>query len=181
MIIILRGVPGSGKSRIVDFLKYGKTVESASTEPRSSPAFLYAAQLRNFILKLEHKMEIVSADDYFMKDGKYLFDKKYLSTAHQACLRNFARLVQEPQSVIKNIIIVDNTNCTTLETTTYVNLGSAFGHEVQILTLLVDPLVAWKRNQHDVPFATIVRQTYNLQSSIAEWPSWLPQQQIFPE
>lgn len=56
LMIIMRGVPGAGKSTITEHLKRKLNTDC-----------------------------VCSADQYFMKDGDYQFDKKLIKDAHQYC------------------------------------------------------------------------------------------------
>lgn len=53
----------------------------------------------------EYDAVICSADDYWIKNGQYVFDVKELSTAHRICMEKFKRAVADGKNVI-----VDNTN-----------------------------------------------------------------------
>ncbi len=174
MVIILRGTSGSGKSHLAEIIQRGG---SETTLNRGTPSSSYCVELYMAAFRAKKPVNVVSSDYFHMVNGEYKFDKKNLTTAHQACLREFVKLVPDNQS----IIVVDNTNCSIAETVVYTSLASAFAHEIQIVTLLTDPMVAWRRNKHEVPFSTIAKQAYELQASIGNWPSWMPQQQIFPE
>lgn len=68
--IILRGVPGCGKSTVADYL----------------------AQL--------NKATVCVADDYFMENGNYNFDINKLHLAHQWCQDKFLNCLQNGQNVI---------------------------------------------------------------------------------
>jgi predicted kinase len=57
-LIIFRGIPGSGKSTVAEFI----------SEATNSNAF--------------------AADDYFNKDGEYKFDSRLLHAAHLECQKN---------------------------------------------------------------------------------------------
>jgi predicted ABC-type ATPase len=75
-IYILRGVPGSGKSRFAANYRYGE----------------------------EKKGWICSADQYFSKSGTYKFDPSKLPEAHQSCLRNFIDSISSscPMIIVDN-------------------------------------------------------------------------------
>lgn len=180
MVIILRGISGSGKSRLATLLSSEDFHIShgavAKVVPEPTMATEYTKSLWGSFRSREHKLRKISADDYFMINGEYKFDPKYLGAAHTACLREFHQHISDPKAAI----IVDNTNCTLAEFVPYAALANAFNHELHIITLLTEPIVAWKRGKHGVPFSNVVKQAYNLQDSIANWPSWFPQQ-IFPE
>lgn len=51
-------------------------------------------------------MAIISADDYFMKDGKYNFDPRLLSKAHNYCFKTFVdNIFMNPYGVSEVIIM----------------------------------------------------------------------------
>src|ERR1700735_2498992 len=51
---------------------------------------------------------IVSADDFFMQNDKFIFDRKRLGQAHGTCFRNY---IEALRSSVSNVV-VDNTNTT---------------------------------------------------------------------
>ena len=135
-LIILRGIPGSGKS--------------------------------TFAKKELPKADLIaSADDGMMVDGVYKFDPAKLPAAHGACLRSVVEALQEgaAQRVLAKtaategiilpaaepVIVVDNTSTSIAEVAPYVAVGQAYGAEVVIMTLRIDPAIAGPRNTHGVP------------------------------
>jgi len=121
-VIILQGVPGSGKSH-------------------------YANE---FVARTQAKSVVCSADDYFYQLGggtKYAFDARQLGAAHGACFRKFIAAVQAEVEVV----VVDNTNTTATEIAPYVLGGEAHGYTVEIIRVVCDPAVAAARNTHGVP------------------------------
>lgn len=95
---------------------------------------------------------VCSADAYFTDEfGNYDFIPAELSEAHASCLRQFTDYVRfgAPE------IVVDNTNTTVAEIAPYAALALAYGYELEIVTLLVDPSVAGARNIHGVPMAAV--------------------------
>lgn len=176
MIAIFRGTSGSGKTRLAGLLK-SLDFKFGPYDPVSTPAVDYVKSLWGKVMASEHKgVGIVSADDYFMVDGEYKFDPKFLGTAHAACLRHFTEVVQDQRAVV----VVDNTNCSIPEMVPYAALANAYAHELHIITLVSDPFVSWKRNKHNVPFNNIIKQDLTLRQSILDMPPWFPQQ-LFPE
>jgi len=125
-VIILQGVPGSGKSFFAN----------------------------EFVSRARGKSVVCSADDYFYKlgGGKYAFDVSKLGEAHGACFRKFIAAVQEGVEVV----IVDNTNTTTTEIAPYVLGGEAHGYTVEVIRVVCDPVVAAARNTHGVPEKAIL-------------------------
>ncbi len=73
-VVILRGVPGSGKSFLA----------TNSIEYRNDPS----------------QLAVCSADEYFIKDGVYKFVPELIPDAHEYCLQKFLRLVSNSKFVI---------------------------------------------------------------------------------
>jgi predicted kinase len=124
-LIICRGSPGSGKST------YARRVK--------------AKMLGVFGLSCT----VASADDYFVKNGIYTFDRTKLSKAHEYCRD------QVHKAMIHNseYILLDNTNISRPEFKPYIELAKEFGYQtiekVFGLDATVDELV--KRGTHNVP------------------------------
>jgi predicted kinase len=80
--------------------------------------------------KLVKKLGAVklSADDYFMVDGKYVFSPISIGEAHAQCLRKFVGAL----IACEEDIIVDNTNLKPIDMAPYVRLAEAFGYDVEI-------------------------------------------------
>lgn len=123
-LILMRGLPGSGKS----FLAKQIAADNGQSEDC-----------------------IASADDYFMKDGKYQWDPDKLRDAHGSCKRKVRRLMKEAAP----LVIVDNTNTKRREMKAYVYMAIEFGYDVEFAT--PDTSWAWdvdqccERNTHGVP------------------------------
>jgi hypothetical protein len=161
MVIILRGCSGSGKST-------------------HAAAELESAKEGRTVVR-------VSADDFFTdSNGVYNFDVTKLGEAHAACLREFVANVHvrfvDDEAVDDTsrlgspvTIVVDNTNTTGTEVAPYAALATAYGHELKILTIVVDPEVAHARNLHGVPLKTVKDQYKRLQNSIGKFPPWWPE------
>jgi NEDD4-binding protein 2 len=99
----------------------------------------------------------ISADDFFLQEGKWAFDATKLAEAHAECFREFLRHLTNDEE----IIVVDNTNTEVWEISPYVLAARAFGIEAEIITLFV----AWNRidvcatrNVHNVPARIIEMQ-----------------------
>jgi predicted kinase len=100
----------------------------------------------------------VSADHFFMQNGKYLFDPSKLGEAHADCFARFIKFCQDPNG---SMIVVDNTSCSSEEIAPYVLGAQAFGWEPEIITLFCNAdqvLACAKRNQHNVPHGIIEGQ-----------------------
>lgn len=148
MVIILRGCSGSGKSTHAQAEMHGRDNVSQ-----------------------------VSADDAFVQEnGEYKFDVAKLGAAHASCLRGFVdKLVRTNSNPDEFTVVVDNTNTTGTEVAPYAALALAYGHELKIITIVVDPEVAHARNLHDVPLKTVKDQYKRLQNSIGKFPPWWPE------
>ena len=111
------------------------------------------------IIRRDHAYAVVvSADHYFERDGEYRFEPSRLPDAHALCMRRFVNALILGTSEI----VVDNTNCTTVEIAPYAAVALAYGYEVQIVTVECEPHVAHARNIHGVPLATVLAMSERL-------------------
>ena len=134
LVVILRGLPGSGKS--------------------------WLAHNCEETLKAPSSVAICSADDHFLdhKSGEYHFDLDALPQAHQSCLMQFIQALQSG----KQLVIVDNTNAQLWEYQIYRYLAQLVGLkscvlEIQCLDERMAELFA-SRNQHKVPTETALKR-----------------------
>jgi len=123
-VILMRAIPGSGKSTMAKQL-----ISKAQQEGKSGI--------------------ICSADDYFYELGKgsYAFDRTKIAEAHKYCFKKFMDAVN--QGI--DLIIVDNTNLSAWEMSPYKQLGETMGYKVGINEVVADQGEAFKRQQHGVP------------------------------
>jgi len=92
--------------------------------------------------------KIHSTDDYFMKDGKYVFDPGNLRRNHQLNFQAF----KADLALGVSPVIVDNTNTQKWEYQNYVDAAEAAGYEVEVVSVPhIDPKLAAQRNTHGVP------------------------------
>lgn len=161
-IIILRGVPGSGKSHFTkDFDEETTTVVSAD--------FLF--QNRADMLGVTYTEAFNPAD---------------LPKAHAQCLRRFTeeviRLDDAPlsgedfEADQKKVVVVDNTNITAVEMAPYVALAQAYGCSVEIHRFDIDTLTASYRNTHGVSGAVVGRMNSSLRAE--KLPPWWPEEVV---
>ncbi|KAI9031217.1 hypothetical protein DFJ74DRAFT_426356 [Hyaloraphidium curvatum] len=132
-MFIMRGAPGSGKSFLAKQILGLRTAGATS------------------------RGVILSTDDYFDQDGRYVFDRTLLGAAHEW---NRQRCESECEREL-GTVIVDNTNVCRWEARPYVELALRYGYEVQVL----EPSTPWwiarsvpdliARNTHGVPEESI--------------------------
>lgn len=132
-VIILCGLPGSGKSSYID---------------REHPNKVNV---------------ICEADQYFMQGDKYVFDKSKIGLAHEFCFASFMKGVSrcwtqanifEKIQDIDNLVIA-NTNTQLHEISPYVTVAKYYGHPFEVVKLECSVETSLKRNIHNVPEATI--------------------------
>ena len=98
---------------------------------------------------------IVSADDFFMHEGEYHYDRNYIGAAHERCRMDFIKALSEGEPTI----VVDNTNTTHREYEAYIQMAEDAGYEV-IIDVVDSGLSAEElaqRNTHGVPVEGIQR------------------------
>jgi len=137
-IVILRGLPGAGKTRYIDDL-----VEKGE------------------------QIVVCSADHFFERRvggrSEYLFDPKLLPEAHSVCFSAFldALLAGYP------LIVVDNTNIRRWEYTNYDRAARLAGYEVEIVEVRVDTFddvrVCASRGTHGVPKDIIAKMAVDFE------------------
>jgi len=156
--IIMRGVPGSGKSSAARWIAnptkqlvcwidecvtyFGSPVEYGSEEYLSGKTFL-----KDGIYYLIHSA-IHSTDEYFMVNGEYKFNQSKIGRNHS---KNYKAFRQSIDHEIP-LVIVDNTNTTRREWAKYENYAKPEGYWVSY-HVMPHPTIseAKERNQHDVP------------------------------
>ena len=131
-VIIMRGVPGSGKSHLVNGCK----------EMLADPS----------------SVAVCSADDYFSEAaGGYKFATHLLPKAHAHCLGKFVRALSER----KKVVVVDNTNSKLWEYRVYVFVCEVLGLKCHVLEIPCEypSLTAMfcSRNVHGVDAAVVSR------------------------
>ena len=102
-VVILRGLPGSGKSFLCHYC----------SEQLDDPS----------------KVAICGADEYFMEGDSYKFKPDLLPKAHSYCLSQFINALSSK----KEVVVVDNTNSQLWEYQIYVYICEILGIKYQIL------------------------------------------------
>ncbi|EFA12880.1 NEDD4-binding protein 2 isoform X2 [Tribolium castaneum] len=127
VLVILRGLPGSGKSQLAVGI----------TDVTLGPG--------------NNSPHILSTDDYFIQNGRYVFDPNRLQEAHEW---NHRRAFQAMSRGLSPVII-DNTNTQMWEMKPYAMMATDYGYLIEIL----EPDTWWcfndkelaRRNSHGVP------------------------------
>ncbi|XP_047990650.1 uncharacterized protein LOC125229758 [Leguminivora glycinivorella] len=133
ILILMRGLPGSGKS------------------------FLARELIEYMCPDMNHKSFIFSTDDFFMHRGRYEFQKHMLPEAH---FWNQNR-VYEAMGRDVSPIIIDNTNVEIRHMEPYVRAGVRKSYVIEVLepntpwAKKVGPLA--RKNSHDVNISTLKR------------------------
>lgn len=121
-LILVRGLPGAGKTVFTNLLKVDFTV---------------------------------SADDFFVKDGQYLFDKSKLDQAHNWCINKVEEKMKSNYD-----IAVHNTFTTEWEFNPYIKLAEKFEYTVH--SIIIENRHKSK-SIHNVPIETIRRMKNRFQ------------------
>jgi len=125
-VVILSGLPGSGKST-------------------------YTAKLKSLALSNRQDYVVCSADHFFEdEEGNYNFDPSKIGEAHGACYRKFIEAVQTTRTY-GALIVVDNTNLSSWEISPYMAGANAYSFDVKVVKVRCDPELAFKRQTHGVP------------------------------
>lgn len=132
--IILRGVSGSGKSTV-------------------------AKLIEDLALGSLGRCVVGTADDYFMKDGVYKFNKFCLGKAHAACKEK----IDLAMSFNVPVIVLANTNTTEKDIKPYIELANKYNYK--IISLVVENRHG-NKNVHDVPENTLLQQEQNIKGSL---------------
>lgn len=145
VLIIMRGLPGSGKS------------------------FLSKQILESTIgFDNNYKIHILSSDDYFTRntEGTYKYNSSHISDAHNWNQRRAFEALSRGFSPV----IIDNTNTQMWEMQPYATMAIDYGYIIEIL----EPDTHWcfndkeltKRNKHGVSKAKIVEMTSRYEKNV---------------
>eukprot|EP00644_Phytophthora_capsici_P017669 jgi/Phyca11/571513/estExt2_Genewise1.C_PHYCAscaffold_420300 len=137
VVVILRGIPGSGKSTL------GREIEVICRH--RGVAFTAC-----------------SADFFFETPRGYVFDVSKLGAAHSKCKAEFARAVHgdtprkaDGGKATQHVVLVDNTSTQRWEYETYEHIATSSGSHVHIVEMRCeDAFMAYRmgqRNSHGVP------------------------------
>lgn len=125
--------------------------------------------------KLAPSENIFETDNYFMKNGKYVFDYTKIKDAHAWNKDKVDMAMQEE----KNPIVLANTNIQKWEFAPYISLAKAHGYKIEFVypespwfvdvfprlqdkTFTEDDVrIFFEKNTHGVPFETIRKMMTN--------------------
>ncbi len=136
-VICMRGLPGAGKDTYIN--------ERWSRD----------------------EIVVCSADDFFMVDGKYLFDFSKLGAAHIACMQKFLKAVASDVETV----VVSNTNINMLEISPYAAVAAAMGYDFEIIEIKAKPEHCAARNSHGVPALQIGAMSESMKREVVP-PFW---------
>lgn len=125
-LILMRGVSGSGKST-----------------------------LARKLADAHEDSVILSTDDYFIVDGKYVFEARMIGVNHAMNQERARNKMQEKTPCI----IIDNTNTQAWEMKPYVEAAIEFGYEIEIREPDPVPLEEIMRRQHSRPDKNLPLET----------------------
>jgi len=122
-VIIVRGVPGVGKDRFVRYLEDGN----------------------------DEAYSVLSTDDYFMENDKFVFDRTLVNNADAYCFSQFHTNLQ----FLVPKIYVTNVNNKLWMYSNYVKLARSYGYKVRVVEIICrneDELKYFNsRSRHNVP------------------------------
>ena len=149
LFVILRGIPGSGKSSLANCIRIYYSVEENDPDQQS--------------------VYVLSADDYFCdRDGDYFFVASNLGKAHADCYGTAADLV----AVKVPRIVLDNTNIKLSEYEKYRTLAENAGYKVVVIRIEVnapdDFGLCIQRNTHNVPVSVMKRRNEEVEEDSSE-------------
>jgi len=119
-LVIVRGIPGSGKSTFAEYCV--KNLAEAN-------------------ITATH----CESDDYWMHDGVYKFDARFLYKAHEWCFKKVFESFKNSK-----IVFVTNRFTTMKELNTYLNEAAQRGLKVTVVRMANE-----FQNQHEVPELTL--------------------------
>jgi len=130
ILFIIRGIPGSGKTTAAEALADSGVASEFGGET--------------------YKYPVCTADDYFMRGGKYMFDASKLGAAHKACQTKCENAMIEGTEKV----FVANTSTTQKELKDYYKLAEK--HNYIVVSLITENRHGGV-NAHGVPEVALER------------------------
>lgn len=110
--------------------------------------------------------EVVSADQYRMIDGQYVFNPA--DKVHEKCLAEFIYWCE-----VGCDIICDNTNTNLIDIAPYIAVAQAHGYDVRVVCC--EGVGAFDRQTHGVPWDAWQRMSRQLEDCVLNWPKRWPE------
>jgi hypothetical protein len=157
-LLIMRGLPGSGKSKMAESLIGGQGRKRTAEVPDPD-----GGSPENYRFTVCKHGVVCTTDAYFYDSwdngGQYIFNPKKIGYHHQ--LNQNAVSFAMSQNI--PAIVVDNTNTQNWEMQKYVELAQHYGYKVVIVEVPhVDIDTCEARNSHDVPREVLEKMASNL-------------------
>jgi predicted kinase len=130
-VVVLRAISGAGKS---------------THAKRLTDIFVSAHKGEDF---REALVRIVSADHYFERNGRYVYEPDQIGNAHAICFKAYLEALERLSDPA--LLVVDNTNIHMNEIAPYMLAASAYGWTAEIHEIHVPLEVAAARTIHGVP------------------------------
>ena len=153
-LILIRGLPGSGKTRLASIIASLSIPGGHTVKAEESISIKYENN------KCPTSISTFATDDFFMTNGEYKFNQGKLSDYH---IRNQNAVEKQMQDAIesgeylnkpiKDIIIVHNTFTQSWEMEAYYELADTYGYTVT--SIIVENNHGGK-SVHNVPYDSIV-------------------------
>lgn len=149
LVIIMRGLPGSGKSHWVNAL-----LEKLSAD-----------QKRRVL-----QQGYFSTDSFFYHGSDYRFDATKLAEYHQRNLTAFIQALTQKEPVV----ICDNTNLSLWELMPYKAISEALDYRVEIVLIgepqnIMHQQLCARRNQHAIDIKQIISMAHRFESLDADF------------
>lgn len=155
-VVLMSGVPGSGKSSYVR-KHYPDAMVLSTDDHHIDPDGVY--RFKSERLGEFHDVTLRRFAGAMLNESEWVAN-------------NFAVRVPEDR-----VVVVDNTNVRMFEVAPFYRLAQACGHDVEIVRVYCDPDVAAARTLHGVPLARV----REMAASFDPLPPWWKVKYVFPE
>ncbi len=169
-IIILRCIPGGGKSFLcnyfINLIKLQNSSDSSETSKFDSSAIENSKNSSNSVIPhlydspspISSSFTYCSADEYFLTSNDfYHFDSSKLGAAHAYCLNRIMRAIEKKSKYL----IVDNTHAEKWQYSNILKLAEMFNYSTKIFEIkCADEAMAEifnSRNLHNVPLSVSLK------------------------